>query len=199
MIRNQRNVKIYVIFALYILCDMNDSILYIKRYDSPAGDMVLGSAQGRLCICDWSCSKRNSDNIRRAAEYYKARVVDGCDEVILSAAVQLDEYFSGCRCSFDIPLAPVGTDFQQTVWSVLSTIPYSSTVTYSDVASIAGRPRAVRAVASAIGANPLSIFVPCHRVVGVSGIGGYAGSVAAKLLLLELESSASVGKGEVKA
>lgn len=178
---------------------MKDSILYIRHYVSPAGEMVLGSAQGRLCICDWSRSKMNPGNIRRAAEYHDAGVADGCDDIILSAAAQLDEYFSGCRCGFDIPLSPVGTDFQQTVWSVLSAIPYSSTVTYSEVASAAGRPRAVRAVASAIGANPLSIFVPCHRVVGVSGIGGYAGSVAAKRLLLDLESSASVGKGKVKA
>jgi methylated-DNA-[protein]-cysteine S-methyltransferase len=101
---------------------------------------------------------------------------------------QLVEYFAGERLSFDLPLAPGGTAFQQRVWAELCRIGYGATSTYSELAVRVGRPAAVRAVGSANGRNPISIVVPCHRVVGRDGaLTGYAGGLAAKRWLLDHE------------
>jgi len=106
---------------------------------------------------------------------------------------ELGAYFRGERTSFVdlvVMLAPGGTPFQRAVWSALSAIPFGETRTYSEVARVIGRPRAVRAVGAANGQNPLSIVVPCHRVIGKDGaLTGYAGGVANKRALLELEAS----------
>lgn len=113
------------------------------------------------------------------------------DARVGEARVQLDEYFAGERAHFDLQLAPTGTDFQRAVWDALRTIPYGETRTYGWIAEQIGRPTAVRAVGLANGRNPLSIIVPCHRVVGSSGaLTGYAGGVDRKRTLLDLESGA---------
>lgn len=102
---------------------------------------------------------------------------------------QLDEYFAGQRTTFDVRLAPAGTQFQQDVWTALRTIPYGRTASYKDVADQIGRPKAVRAVGMANGRNPIGIVVPCHRVIGADGtLVGYAGGLAAKRALLDLEA-----------
>lgn len=102
---------------------------------------------------------------------------------------QLREYFAGERQDFDVPLAGAGTPFQQKVWEALTTIPYGATATYRDIAIAIGSPKAVRAVGLANGRNPISVIVPCHRVVGANGsLTGYGGGLAAKQLLLDLES-----------
>lgn len=101
---------------------------------------------------------------------------------------QLDDYLAGRRRDFDLPLSPRGTPFQREVWDQLASIPYGETVTYGEVALAIGRPRSTRAVAAAIGANPLSIIVPCHRVVGANRtLTGYAGGLDRKRHLLDLE------------
>ena len=112
------------------------------------------------------------------------------DEAILAMAVgMLDEYFEGRRREFDLPINPCGTEFQRRVWAALEKIPYGETVGYQAVAESIGKPQATRAVASAIGANPVSILVPCHRVIRSDGsTGGYAGGPEAKRYLLQLES-----------
>jgi methylated-DNA-[protein]-cysteine S-methyltransferase len=113
---------------------------------------------------------------------------------------QLDEFFAGRRRSFDLPLAPLGTPFQLEVWDALRAIPYGATTTYAAIARAIGRPRAVRAVGAANGKNPLSIVVPCHRVIGKDGtLTGYAGGLPSKRRLLELESApaaARKGRGQ---
>lgn len=102
---------------------------------------------------------------------------------------QLDEYFSGRRKVFDLPLAPRGTDFQRRVWSALRTIPYGETRTYGDIARAVGSANASRAVGAAAGANPIAIVIPCHRVIGASGkLVGFAGGLPIKSQLLQLES-----------
>lgn len=116
---------------------------------------------------------------------------DAREDVAAFAEVraQLDAYFEGTRTSFDLALAPLGTEFQRRVWSALATIPYGTTTTYAAVARAIGKPRAVRAVGAANGKNPLSIVVPCHRVVGKDGtLTGYAGGLPSKRRLLEIES-----------
>jgi methylated-DNA-[protein]-cysteine S-methyltransferase len=101
---------------------------------------------------------------------------------------QLLAYLHGRRRSFDLPLAPVGTPLQRQVWDQLGTVPYGATVTYGALAAAVDRPTAARSVASAVGANPLSIVVPCHRVVGADGsLTGYAGGLDRKRHLLALE------------
>lgn len=106
------------------------------------------------------------------------------------AASQLDEYFSGSRRSFALPVAPHGTAFQLSVWNALTGIPYGETVTYGELARRVGRPGAFRAVGQANGANPLPIVLPCHRVVAAGGrLGGYGGGPDVKRRLLALEGA----------
>ena len=115
----------------------------------------------------------------------------GATPVLDAAASQLAEYFAGTRRAFDLPLAPRGTGFQQLVWRALSAIPYGATRSYGELARAIGRPAASRAVGAANGKNPLSIVVPCHRVIAASGeLTGYAGGLPAKRWLLEHERSA---------
>lgn len=108
--------------------------------------------------------------------------------LLAEACHQLDQYFLGERRGFDLPLSPQGTAFQLKVWQALLTIPYGETRTYKDIAEIAGCPRGFRAVGMANHRNPISIIVPCHRVVGTGGgLTGYGGGLPAKRFLLELE------------
>jgi methylated-DNA-[protein]-cysteine S-methyltransferase len=109
-------------------------------------------------------------------------------------AAQLEEYFAGDRKEFTVPLAPSGTPFQLAVWTQLTRIPYGSTVSYGDIARALGkRPVAARAVGLANGANPISVVVPCHRVIGSDGsLTGYGGGLDRKELLLRLEGAGPV-------
>ena len=114
------------------------------------------------------------------------------------AARQLGEYFAGKRFEFDLPLAPVGTAFQRTVWRQLQQIPYGETISYGELARRVGNPKASRAVGSANGANPLPIVIPCHRVIAGDGtLGGFGGGLPTKQALLALEVRASVAQTAV--
>lgn len=110
--------------------------------------------------------------------------------VARKCATELAEFLKGKRRRFSVPLEAAGTPFQKKVWSALSRIPYGKTVSYADIARKVGKPRAVRAVGSAIGANPHCILVPCHRVIGSDGsLGGYAYGLPMKRSLLKLEGA----------
>ena len=100
---------------------------------------------------------------------------------------EISEYLNGARKVFTVPVAPEGTEFQQDVWDALFDIPYGSTATYGEIAEAVGHPGAARAVGAACGANPIPLIIPCHRVVSSSGLGGYAGGLAMKKKLLDLE------------
>ncbi|MGY5763944.1 methylated-DNA--[protein]-cysteine S-methyltransferase [Brachybacterium sp. DNPG3] len=114
----------------------------------------------------------------------------GPHPVLDAAEAQLREYLAGERTAFDLPLDPAGTPFQHAVWERLAAIPRGTTVTYGTIAQDIGRPRAAQAVGAAVGANPISIIVPCHRVLGASGsLTGYAGGIATKQALLLLEGA----------
>lgn len=106
---------------------------------------------------------------------------------VRAAAKQLEQYFAGRRTEFDVELHVAATDFQVDVWGAVMTIPFGSVATYQDIAFAVGRPRAYRAVGNANGRNPFPIFVPCHRVVAESGLGGYGGGLHVKRALLALE------------
>jgi methylated-DNA-[protein]-cysteine S-methyltransferase len=112
---------------------------------------------------------------------------------------QLDEYFGGARTRFDIPLRFAGTPFQDAVWSALVEIPFGQTSTYARLAEAIGRPRAARAVGAANGQNPISIVVPCHRLIGASGdLTGYGWGLDRKRSLLELEGAIAVESPPVR-
>jgi methylated-DNA-[protein]-cysteine S-methyltransferase len=109
---------------------------------------------------------------------------------IAAASAQLDDYFAGRRTRFELPLAPVGTPFQQRVWSALAEIPFGATISYLELARVVGDARAVRAVGGANGRNPLPIVLPCHRVIGSDGsLTGFGGGIERKRWLLEHEGA----------
>ena len=126
-----------------------------------------------------------------AVEFVDTRRPGAHDNAIVrSALAQLDEYFAGQRRTFDLPLEPAGTAFQTTVWKRLLEVPYGVTIAYRDVAESIGRPRAVRAVGAANGANPIAVVVPCHRIIGSNGnLTGYGGGLWRKEWLLKLEGA----------
>lgn len=162
--------------------------IHIQRYHSPCGDLILGSFDGKLCLCDWDTEKHRHLVDIRLQKLLQAGYEENTSEIIQEAGKQLDEYFSGKRTAFDIPLLFAGTDFQKRVWHKLLEIPYGLTLSYGELAKQLGIPKAVRAVANANGANALSIFVPCHRVIGSNrSLTGYAGGLEAKKKLLNLE------------
>lgn len=166
------------------------NIVKTKRYESPCGTLLLGSFNDKLCLCDWQVEKHRDHVDKRLKRVLQADFEDSSSAVIEKAIVLLDEFFAGKRKKFDLPLLFVGTDFQKRVWNELLKIPYGKTVSYGEMASRIGMPRAVRAVANANGANAISIFVPCHRVIGSDGsLTGYGGGLAAKKKLLELETA----------
>lgn len=167
-------------------------IIKIDLYHSPVGEMLLGSFAGKLCICDWLCGKRREANGRRVQKALEATYKDGRSDTIRLASTQLDEYFARERRTFDLPLLLIGSPFQNAVWQELLNIPYGSTLSYGELSRRVGNPKAVRAVAAANGVNPLSIFVPCHRVIGSGGqLVGYAGGLDTKRELLRLECGRS--------
>ena len=166
-----------------------ENSISLQHYDSPCGRLVLASFADRLCLCDWSDNPFAERNRRRIEKYLKATSRTETTSVLEETKRQLDEYFAGKRKAFDIQLCLVGTDFQHKVWNALRSIPYGSTKSYKDIAQCIGKPKAVRAVAGAIGANAISILIPCHRVIGSNhSLTGYAGGLEAKRGLLGMET-----------
>ncbi|RUP38012.1 MAG: methylated-DNA--[protein]-cysteine S-methyltransferase [Acinetobacter sp.] len=149
--------------------------------DSPVGALKLVAHDQALVAVMWD----NEDHKRvRLAEL----IEDRQHPMLLRVKKQLEEYFTGQRQQFDLPLDFQGTDFQQQVWQALLTIPYGEKRSYKDIAVQIGNEKAVRAVGAANGRNPISIIAPCHRVIGSSGaLVGFAGGLDKKQILLSLE------------
>jgi len=161
----------------------------IKFYDSPLGTLLLGSLDDRLCLCDWRTLPHSQKIDQRLQSRLSATYRESTNPVIEWAQIQLDDYFTGKRKSFELPLYLSGTDFQLSVWNELIQIPYGNTISYAELARRIGRPTAIRAVANANNANPLSVFIPCHRVIGSNReLVGYGGGLAIKEQLLRLET-----------
>lgn len=160
----------------------------VRAWRAPVGELLLGSFRGELCLCDWRYRRMRTTIDARIQRGLQAEYAEGASPVIEQAKAQLNAYFAGERTTFDLPLRMVGTDFQQRVWKALLTVPYRTTLSYAALTAKVAEPTAIRAVASANGANALSIIVPCHRIIGSNGeMTGYAGGVGAKRKLLELE------------
>lgn len=160
------------------------STIVQARFESPLGPMILAATDRGLAGV-WFERQRHLPDCRAWPIAARHPVLD-------EAAAQLRAYFAGERTSFDLPLdLQGGTPFQQSVWRALLAIPRGTTVSYRALSAQAGCPAATRAVGAAIGRNPLSIVVPCHRVVGSDGsLTGYAGGIERKRALLQLEGAA---------
>lgn len=168
---------------------MNEkNMIIVKKYNSPCGALMLGAFDQKLCLCDWLTEKHRSHIDNKLKRILKAEFKEGSSSIIEKAISQLDEYFAMTRKEFDIPLLFTGTTFQETIWNGLLKIPYGKTTSYGSLAKIIGMPKAVRAVANANAANPISIIVPCHRVIGSdNSLTGYGGGLDRKEYLLKLE------------
>lgn len=163
-------------------------VIITREYEAPCGGLLLGAYGDELCLCNWQVERHRGLIDRRLVKVLKADMQEGSSVVIERAVTQLDEYFAGERREFDVPLMFVGTEFQKRVWRELLNVPYGATVSYGEMARRIGMPTAVRAVANANGANSISIFAPCHRVIGSdNSLTGYGGGIEAKRWLLELE------------
>jgi methylated-DNA-[protein]-cysteine S-methyltransferase len=169
--------------AFVAIVGENMTIFY-SYHESPLGQILLTANASALT------------GLHFVGEKYYPSIVpqwthDERGAIIQSAKTQLNEYFAGDRQSFDLKLAPEGTPFQRDVWHALTQLGFGETASYAQVAQRIGKPKAVRAVGAANGRNPISIVVPCHRVIGANGaLTGYAGGLARKEALLRLEASA---------
>jgi methylated-DNA-[protein]-cysteine S-methyltransferase len=161
-----------------------DPSLVAARHASPLGPMLLAATQRGLAGLWFDGQRHHPD-----ATGWR---FDADQPTLREAMVQLDAYFAGRRTVFDLPLdLSLGTPFQQSVWQALLAIPCGGRTSYGVLSQRIGRPQAVRAVGAAVGRNPVSIVVPCHRVLGVDGsLTGYAGGLDRKTALLRLEGAA---------
>lgn len=160
--------------------DVPHDFNHYSIYASPIGELLLTSHDGELTGL-FIIGQKHAPPIEASWV---------CDEShFQNVTYQLDEYFAGSRTVFDLPLKLVGSDFQMRVWNQLTQIPYGTTTNYGELAKRIDNPRGSRAVGLANGRNPISIIVPCHRVVGANGdLIGYGGGLAAKRWLIDFES-----------
>jgi methylated-DNA-[protein]-cysteine S-methyltransferase len=158
-------------------------MFHTTTMQSPVGPLRIIAGAGGLRAILWG-----AEDAGRVASIDEDDVVEGRTPVLDRAVAQLDEYFAGTRTEFDLPLAPQGTTFQQSAWMILRTIPYGKTISYGQQARQLGDPNKARAVGAANGKNPLSIVVPCHRVIGSAGqLTGFAAGLDVKSWLLDHE------------
>lgn len=165
------------------------SNIEISIFKTQFGELILGSFHNQLCICDWKFRKKRNEIDKRIKTSLKSDYKEFESEIIIETKKQLNQYFDGSRTDFNIPLMLIGTDFQKDVWKTLLQIPYGKTISYLKLSQILGNQNAIRAVASANGANAISIIIPCHRIIGSnSSLVGYAGGINTKQKLLALEN-----------
>ncbi len=167
---------------------MNDAIS-IKRISSPVGELILGVGEGGCRLIEFA--DRSDARRSLAGLPYNLRVSDADHALFRRVESELAAFFAGANSGPGAPAIPLdlrGTTFQVAVWNALQDIPRGETRTYAEIAGAVGNPAAVRAVGSAIGRNPVSLLVPCHRVVRTGGgLGGYGGGLWRKGYLLDLE------------
>jgi AraC family transcriptional regulator of adaptative response/methylated-DNA-[protein]-cysteine methyltransferase len=166
-----------------IICSLKASLL-----DTPLGPMIAIASEAELYLLDFLDRRGFEREIERLRQRTKAVVLPGETAPIQSIRAELEAYFSGQLTQFKTPLCLLGSPFQQQVWRALQSIPFGGAWSYRELAVNIGRPLSCRAVANANGANPLSIVIPCHRVINTGGaLGGYGGGVARKQWLLNHE------------
>jgi methylated-DNA-[protein]-cysteine S-methyltransferase len=162
----------------------------IEYFKTPFGELIIGSIDEKLCLCDWRYRKKREAIDKRLKTRLGAHFKLENSDIIEKTKIQLNEYFQGKREVFNIPILFIGSDFQKTVWAALVQIPFGKTTSYLELSRLLQNEKAIRAVAAANGANAISIIVPCHRVIGSDGkLVGYAGGLNAKMKLLNIEKA----------
>ena len=163
--------------------------IHIQYHKSAIGELIIGSHDDELCLLDFRYRKMRQAVDNRLKQGLDCEFVEKESDANRLAITQLEEYLVGDRKDFDLPIKLIGSEFQQTVWHELMNIPYAQTVSYGELAERLGDPKAVRAVATANGANAIAVIIPCHRVIGADGsLTGYGGGLPIKQKLLNLES-----------
>ncbi len=166
-------------------------LIKVTRVATPLGPMLIGATHDALVLLEFVDRRQLAGQIRRIGRRLGAIFAPDSSPLTERAAGELRDYFEGGRQRFDVPIQPVGSDFERAVWDRLLEIPYGETRSYAEIAKRVGRPAAVRAVGRANGMNALAVVVPCHRVVGSDGrLVGYGGGLWRKERLLELERGA---------
>jgi AraC family transcriptional regulator of adaptative response/methylated-DNA-[protein]-cysteine methyltransferase len=169
-------------------------LIVTTRILTPLGPMLAGATDDGICLLEFVDRRMLETQLERLSKLLNAECVPGFCKHFDRLSSQLEEYFSGKRRGFDLPLVLPGTPFQQRAWAGLETIPYGTTRSYKEQAEMIGSPNAVRAVAKANGDNRIAIIIPCHRVIGADGdLTGYGGGLWRKQYLLNLEYSHAPG------
>ena len=164
--------------------------IIVQHIGTPAGELLLADFDGQIVLCDWTADRRRGRADQRVQSALGATFETGDSRLLRKLRVELAEYFAGKRRAFDLPVRHTGTPFEARVWDELRRIPYGETISYGELARRIGNPGAIRAVAGANARNPVSILVPCHRVIAADGgLGGYGGVLPAKRILLDLEQT----------
>lgn len=163
------------------------------RFETPLGEMLAISDESALYALAFVDQAGLDKMLKRLEAHLPCSISKGSTSLIASLKIELGAYFSGELTNFTIPICPLGTRFQCSVWELLRLIPYGKTCSYLELAVALGRPRAFRAAALANAANPLSIIIPCHRVINANGnLGGYSGGIGIKKRLLSLEKGKEI-------
>lgn len=167
-------------------------LINITRIETPLGTMYACAVEQGICMLEFTDRKMLETELKGLAKRFNASIIQGANPHFEVLKQQLTEYFEGKRKSFTVRLYSPGSDFQQSVWNSLQTIPYGSTVSYKQQAAAINKPEAIRAVANANGMNRISILIPCHRVIGEDGnLTGYGGGLWRKKWLLDMEKNHS--------
>jgi AraC family transcriptional regulator of adaptative response/methylated-DNA-[protein]-cysteine methyltransferase len=164
--------------------------------DTPIGPMIAGATDKGVVLLEFTDRRMLEQQIGTLSRRFRTALAPGSHRHLARLRRELDEYFSGARTRFEVPVDAPGTPFEERVWRALQQIPHGETRSYEDIARLVGSPKAVRAVGRANGMNRIAIVIPCHRVVNKSGeLGGYGGGLWRKRRLLHLERSGRTPTG----
>ena len=184
------NESFKTIFGISPKNSKTQKIIDLKRIETPIGTMYAAATAEGICMLEFTDRKMLETEFKDLAKSLNAIIIQGENPHFIPLEKELAEYFLGKRTEFTVPLSPVGTDFQKSVWKILMKIPYGETWNYKKQSEVLGDAKKVRAVANANGMNKISILIPCHRVIGSNGtLTGYGGGIWRKQKLLELEKA----------
>ena len=184
------NESFKTIFGVSPKNSKTQKIIDLKRIETPIGTMYAAATAEGICMLEFTDRKMLETEFKDLAKSLNAIIIQGENPHFIPLEKELAEYFLGKRTEFTVPLSPVGTDFQKSVWKILMKIPYGETWNYKKQSEVLGDAKKVRAVANANGMNKISILIPCHRVIGSNGtLTGYGGGIWRKQKLLELEKA----------
>lgn len=162
--------------------------IFKQNIETPIGTLVACATEENLCLLQFSDNKKLDAILKNISKHLQMEIVEKENALLKKLEIQLHEYFNGKRTIFSIPMSPIGTDFQKSVWKVLQNVPYGKTISYQEQSILLHNPKAIRAVANANGQNKIVILLPCHRIIGTNGsLTGYSAGIWRKQKLLELE------------